>query len=143
MFGMDRKHMKQVQVEFSNFSDPYMAQETWRIGGKSQTVTPLMEWFPHFRAVPISCPIGHHIGFMVTNDVPILPDTEHEMTLYRGYLKIRVQRSMKNPGRWSSGFPVFLYGNRRDRRPLRTGPVDRDPQHPDHPPKAPWSLTRV
>ena len=62
---------------------------------------------PNFRAVPISCPIGHHIGFMVTNDVPIFPDTEHEMTLYGGYLKIRGQRSMKNPGRWSSGFPGF------------------------------------
>ena len=101
--------MKQVQVEFSNFSDPYMAQETWRIGGKSQTVTPLMEWFPHFRAVPISCPIGHHIGFMVTNDVPILLDTEHEMTLYRGYLKIRVTKIHEKSGKVVFRLSGFFY----------------------------------
>jgi hypothetical protein len=91
-------HAGQI-AEFSSFSAPYMAQETWRIGGKSKTVTPLMEWFPHFRAVPISCPIGHHIGFMVTNDVPILLDTEHEMTLYGGYLKIRVTKIHEQSGK--------------------------------------------
>jgi hypothetical protein len=40
--------------------------------------------------VPISCPIGDHIGLMVYNDVPILLDVEHDMTLYGGTLKIRL-----------------------------------------------------
>ena len=84
-------HAGQI-AEYASFSAPLFMGETWRIGGKNKTVTANMEWFPHFRIVPISCPIGHHIGLMVYNDVPILLDTEHDMTLYGGYLRIRVTK---------------------------------------------------
>ena len=61
-------------------------EETWKI----KTVAANSEWFPHFRMVPILYPIGHHIWLMVYNDVPILLGTEHEMTLYGGFLRIRL-----------------------------------------------------
>ena len=84
-------HAGQI-AEYTSFSAPMIVKETFRIGGKTKTVVANMEWFPHFRMVPISCPIGHHIGLMVYNDVPILLDTEHEMTLYGEYLRIRVTK---------------------------------------------------
>ena len=82
-------HAGQI-AEYASFSAPLMVGETWTIEGKTKTVAANSEWFPHFRIVPISCPIGHHIGLMVYNDVPILLDPEHEMTLYGGTLKIRL-----------------------------------------------------
>ena len=82
-------HAGQI-AEYASFSAPLILSETWRIGGKEKKVASNSEWFPHFRMVPISCPIGHHIGLMVYNDVPILLDTDHEMTLYGGDLRIRL-----------------------------------------------------
>jgi hypothetical protein len=91
-------HAGQI-AEYVSFSAPLFVGETWTIGGKTKTVAANMEWFPHFRMVPISCPIGHHIGLMVYNDAPILLDTEHEMTLYGGYLKIRVTKIHEKSGK--------------------------------------------
>lgn len=82
-------HAGQI-AEYTSFSAPMIVAETWKIDGKKKTVPANSEWFPHFRIVPISCPIGHHIGLMVYNDVPILLDPDHEMTLYGGRLKIRL-----------------------------------------------------
>ncbi|MCL5953846.1 MAG: hypothetical protein M1509_04985 [Nitrospirae bacterium] len=82
-------HAGQI-AEYASFSGPLIVEESWRIDGEEKTVATNSEWFPHFRIVPISCPIGHHIGLMVYNDVPILLDTSHEMTLYGGALKIRL-----------------------------------------------------
>lgn len=91
-------HAGQI-AEFESFSAPFIAKEIWRIGGKSRTVTPLMEWFPHFRAVPVSCPIGHHIGFMVANDVPVLLEAGHPLTLFGGYLRIRIVQVQATSGK--------------------------------------------
>ena len=82
-------HAGQI-AEYTAFTAPLMASETWRLDGKSRTIMANSEWFPHFRMVPISCPIGHHIGLMVYNDVPILLDAGKTLILYDGYLKIRV-----------------------------------------------------
>ncbi len=71
-------HAGQI-AEYASFSAPLMVGETWTIDGRTKTVVANSEWFPHFRIVPISCPIGHHIGLMVYNDVPILLDTDHEI----------------------------------------------------------------
>ena len=86
-------------AEYASFSAPLILSETWRIGGKEKKVAANSEWFPHFRMVPISCPIGHHIGLMVYNDVPILLDTDHEMTLYGGALKIRLVKIHEKSGK--------------------------------------------
>ena len=86
-------------AEYASFSAPLLLSETWRIGGKEKKVAANSEWFPHFRMVPISCPIGHHIGLMVYNDVPILLDTDHEMTLYGGALKIRLVKIHEKSGK--------------------------------------------
>ena len=91
-------HAGQI-AEYASFSAPMIVKETFRIGGKTKTVGANMEWFPHFRMVPVSCPIGHHIGLMVYNDVPILLDIEHEMTLYGGYLRIRVTKIHEKAGK--------------------------------------------
>ncbi len=91
-------HAGQI-AEYVSFSAPLMAGEIWKIKGKKKTVAANSEWFPHFRMVPISCPIGHHIGLMVYNDVPILLDTDHEMTLYGGYLKIRLVKIDEKAGK--------------------------------------------
>lgn len=82
-------HAGQI-AEYSAFTAPMMVSETWKVDGKSRKIVANSEWFPHFRAVPISCPIGHHIGFMVYNDAPILLDTGKPLTLYDGYLKMQV-----------------------------------------------------
>ncbi len=91
-------HAGQI-AEYTSFSAPLMVGETWKIDGKTKTVAANSEWFPHFRIVPISCPIGHHIGLMVYNDVPILLDTDHEMTLYGGMLKIRLVKVHEKSGK--------------------------------------------
>jgi len=91
-------HAGQI-AEYASFSAPLFVGEMWTIAAKTKTVAANMEWFPHFRMVPISCPIGHHIGLMVYNDAPILLDTEHEMTLYGGYLKIRVTKIHEKSGK--------------------------------------------
>ena len=90
-------HAGQI-VEFQSFSAPYIQKEVWRIDGKKQTITADALWFPHFRIVPVSCPIGHHIGLMVTNDVPILLDPEHPMKLFGGYLTIQLVRADSKSG---------------------------------------------
>jgi hypothetical protein len=90
-------HAGQI-AEFQSFSAPYIGKEVWTIDGKKQTITADALWFPHFRIVPVSCPIGHHIGLMVTNDVPILLDPEHPMTLFDGYLTIRLVRADSKSG---------------------------------------------
>lgn len=83
-------HAGQI-AEYSAFSAPLIATEDWTVDGKKRTIPANSEVFPHFRAVPISCPIGHHIGFMVYNDLPmILPEGKTE-SLYGGYLKIHVK----------------------------------------------------
>ena len=82
-------HAGQI-AEYTAFTAPMMTRETWKIGGKTREIAANSEWFPHFRVVPISCPIGHHIGLMVYNDAPILLDTVHDMRLYDGYLTIRL-----------------------------------------------------
>lgn len=91
-------HVGQI-AEYASFSAPLIVGETWKIDGKKKTVAANSEWFPHFRIVPISCPIGHHIGLMVYNDVPILLDTEHDMTLYGGTLKIRLVKIDEKSGK--------------------------------------------
>ena len=73
--------------------------ETWKIDGKKKAVAANSEWFPHFRMLPISCPIGHQIGLMVYSDVPILLDPEHEMTLYGGFLRIRLVKIQEKSGK--------------------------------------------
>ena len=83
-------HAGQI-AEFAAFTAPLMAEETWMVDGKTRTVAANAEWFPHFRMVPVSCPIGHHIGLMVYNDRPILLDPDHDMRLYDGYLTIRLK----------------------------------------------------
>lgn len=90
-------HAGQI-AEYQSFSAPMIAKEKWRIDGKDKTITPGMEWFPHFRMVPVSCPIGHHIGLMVTNDVPILLEEGKELDLFGGYLKIRVKTIQEKNG---------------------------------------------
>lgn len=90
-------HAGQI-AEYTAFTAPMMVSETWKLGGKKHAVTANSEWFPHFRMVPISCPIGHHIGLMVYNDAPILLDTAHDMKLYDGYLTIRVRSINENGG---------------------------------------------
>ena len=91
-------HAGQI-AEFQSFSAPYFKKEIWTIDGKTRTVTPNALWFPHFRIVPVSCPIGHHIGLMVTNDVPILMDPERPLTLFDGYLTIRLVRVDSKSGK--------------------------------------------
>ena len=90
-------HAGQI-AEYVSFSAPMIVGEKWKIKGKERNVTMNMEWFPHFRMVPISCPIGHHIGLMVYNDVPILLEPGKELDLYGGYLKIRVDRIREKTG---------------------------------------------
>jgi len=91
-------HAGQI-AEYASFSAPLIVSETWRTGGKEKRIATNSEWFPHFRMVPISCPIGHHIGLMVYNDVPVLLDTDHEMTLYGGTLKIRLVKVHEKSGK--------------------------------------------
>ncbi len=91
-------HAGQI-AEYVSFSAPLIVEEIWRIDGKDRKVATNSEWFPHFRMVPISCPIGHHIGLMVYNDVPVLLDTEHEMRLYGGYLRIRLVKVHEKAGK--------------------------------------------
>ncbi|MGC8530196.1 MAG: hypothetical protein ACP5OP_08410 [Leptospirillia bacterium] len=90
-------HAGQI-AEYTAFTAPMMARETWIIDGKSRTIMANSEWFPHFRIVPVSCPIGHHIGLMVYNDVPILLEAGKTLTLYDGYLKIRVSSISQDGG---------------------------------------------
>ncbi|MDA8112802.1 MAG: hypothetical protein M0T83_10145, partial [Nitrospiraceae bacterium] len=85
-------------AEYAAFTAPMAVSETWKIDGKSREVAANSEWFPHFRMVPISCPIGHHIGLMVYNDAPILLDVGQTLTLYDGYLKIRVSSISSDGG---------------------------------------------
>ncbi len=90
-------HAGQI-AEYLSFSAPMIVKEKWAIGGKEKTLTTNMEWFPHFRMVPISCPIGHHIGLMVYNDMPILLEPGHELDLFKGYLKIKVVEIQEKNG---------------------------------------------
>jgi len=99
-------HAGQI-AEYAAFTAPMMVGETWKVDGKTRKVAANAEWFPHFRMVPISCPIGHHIGLMVYNDAPILLDTAHDMKLYDGYLTIRV-KSINESG----GVAVFTLNGR-------------------------------
>ncbi len=82
-------HAGQI-AEYAAFSAPIIVTERWRLQGKERDVSANSEWFPHFRAVPISCPIGHHIGLMVYNEKPILLAPGKVLSLYDGYLKIQV-----------------------------------------------------
>lgn len=82
-------HAGQI-AEYESFSAPIIVAERWRLQGKKRDVPANSEWFPHFRAVPISCPIGHHIGLMVYNEKPILLAPGKVLSLYDGYLKIQV-----------------------------------------------------
>jgi len=91
-------HAGQI-AEYASFSAPLFVGETWTIAAKTKTVAANMEGFPHFRMVPISCPIGHPIGLMVYNNAPILLDPEHDMTLYGGSLKIRVTKIPEKSGK--------------------------------------------
>ena len=90
-------HVGQI-AEFASFSAPYIPEETWMIHGKDQKIAAGAAFFPHFRIVPVSCPIGHHIGLMVTNDMPILLEPEHPLTLFDGYLTIRIARIHSRSG---------------------------------------------
>ena len=83
-------HSGQI-ADYAVFTAPKIQQETIKINGKDKTLLANSEWFKHFRIVPISCPLGHHIGLMVYNDMPILLDTKKELSLYEGYLKIKVK----------------------------------------------------
>jgi hypothetical protein len=91
-------HAGQI-AEYRSFSAPLIKEETWAINGKTRVITSNMEWFPHFRMVPISCPIGHHIGLMVYNDIPILLEPGNELSLYGGYLTIRVETVQEKTGK--------------------------------------------
>lgn len=98
-------HAGQI-AEHASFSAPMLVREQWRLDGREKTVKPNMEWFPHFRMIPISCPIGHHIGLMVYNDVPIVIEEGKKLSLYGGYLKLKVIKVQ------SSGTTVFSVNGR-------------------------------
>ncbi len=84
-------HAGQI-AEYVTFSAPIIVRERWRLQGKNRDVSANSEWFPHFRAVPISCPIGHHIGLMVYNEKPLLLSPGKVLSLYDGYLKIKISK---------------------------------------------------
>ncbi len=90
-------HAGQI-AEYLSFSAPMIVRENWRLGGQEKTLSANMEWLPHFRIVPVSCPIGHHIGLMVYNDVPVLIEPGKEIALFGGYLKIKVDRILEKSG---------------------------------------------
>ena len=90
-------HAGQI-AEYRSFSAPMIVRENWRLGGQEKILAANTEWFPHFRIVPVSCPIGHHIGLMVYNDVPVLIEPGQEIALFGGYLKLRVDRILEKSG---------------------------------------------
>ena len=91
-------HAGQI-AEYSSFSAPMMVEELWRIDGKNKKIITNSEIIKHFRIVPISCPIGHHIGLMVYNDIPIILDTKNTMKLFNGKLKIKIIKIHKKSGK--------------------------------------------
>ena len=77
-------------VDFRFFSAPLISSETWNIAGRTTRLTSGEQIFPGFHAVPISCPIGHHIGLMVYNTHPIFLQIGHPLSFFKGYLTLKV-----------------------------------------------------
>lgn len=78
---------------YQSFSAPWISEETWKTeNGKKIVIKNNEEMFPGYRVLPISCPIGHHIGLMVYNDTPIVLQVGKPKTLLNGYLKLRVSK---------------------------------------------------
>ena len=92
-------HAGQI-AEYVSFSAPIIVDELWKINGEKKAIKANSEMFKYFRAVPISCPIGHHIGFMVYNDKPVVIDTSKSgIKLYDGYLKIKILKIEASSGK--------------------------------------------
>lgn len=96
-------------VHYVSASAPYFKNEAWEDESTGKTIildfNSVLSSDHRFSVIPIACPIGHHIGLMVYNTVPIVLPVGQVSTLFGGYLSAKPV-----PDASDKGFSLVLNG---------------------------------
>ena len=96
-------------AKYEIFSGPWISEELWETSnGQILRIKANDPVGDHSRVLPISCPIGHHIGLMVYNTEPITLDLGKKTAVFKGYLRLKIVKITPD------GHVIFTVNGRRE-----------------------------